>query len=166
MTSELTTVEVVIPGRDELRVVVDVQADWETSLVEDPPLFLAQIPQDQAGPFGDNLIVTIEALEDDAPRDLEELQGLIYAQAFSSVPDFHAVDDRPHEVAAAPGWFRASLQTAPPGITAMNRQVFTLRGDLLVTLSLTTMAFRDPEASELFDAVVASCGILSERESD
>src|SRR5690625_5121904 len=97
MTSELTTVEVVIPGRDELRVVVDVPADWETSLVEEPPLFLAQIPQDQAGPFGDNLVVTIEALEDDAPRDLEELQGLIYAQAFSSVPDFHAVDDRSEE---------------------------------------------------------------------
>src|SRR5690625_3623084 len=112
MTSELTTVEVVIPGRDELRVVVDVPADWETSLVEEPPSSLAQIPPDQACSFGDNLVVTIEALEDDAPRDLEELQGLIYAQAYSAVPDFHAVDDRPHEVAAAPGWFRASLQTA------------------------------------------------------
>src|SRR5690625_7103936 len=113
MTSELTTVEVVIPGRDELRVVVDVPADWETSLVEEPPLCLAQIPQDQAGPFGDNLIVTIEALEDDAPRDLEELQGLIYAQAFSSVPDSHADDARPHQAAAPPAEARLS-QSPPP----------------------------------------------------
>src|SRR5699024_7456067 len=118
--------------------VVDVPADWETSLVEEPPLFLAQIPQDQAGPFGDNLIVTIEDLEDDAPRDLEELQGLIYAQAFSSVPDFHAVDYRPHEVAAAHGWFCDCMQTATPCINAINSHVFARRGDLLVTLSLST----------------------------
>src|SRR5690625_4248560 len=232
MTSELTAHEVVLPGLEELRVEVSAPADWEISVVEDPPFFLAQMPQALAGPFADNLIVNIERLGDDAPADLEELQGLIYAQAFASVPDFYAVDDRPHEVDGRPGWFRASLQTAPPGpsaytrianagrlgtaapadleelqgliyaqafasvpdfyavddrphevdgrpgwfraslqtappgITAMNRQVFTLRGDLLVTLSLTTMAFRDPEASELFDAVVASCGILSEKESD
>lgn len=164
MTSELMTHEVVIPGLEELRVAVDAPADWETSLVEDPPFFLAQMPQDLAGPFGDNLIINIERVGDDAPDELEELQGLIYAQAFASVPDFYAVDDRPYEVDGRPGWFRASLQTAPPGITAMNRQVFTLRGDLLVTLSLTTMAFRDPEASELFDAVVGSCRVLNMRE--
>jgi len=166
MTTELMAHEVVTPGLEELRVAVGAPASWETSFVEDPPFFLAQMPQDVAGPFADNLIVNIERLGDDAPEDLEELQGLIYAQAFASVPDFYAVDDRPHEVDGRPGWFRASLQTAPPGITAMNRQVFTVRGDLLVTLSLTTMAFRDPEASELFDAVVDSCRILSTREED
>jgi|GEM_PF-2459821 len=166
MTSELTAHEVVLPGLEELRVEVGAPADWEISVVEDPPFFLAQMPQALAGPFADNLIVNIERLGDDAPADLEELQGLIYAQAFASVPDFYAVDDRPHEVDGRPGWFRASLQTAPPGITAMNRQVFTLRGDLLVTLSLTTMAFRDPEASELFDALMDSCRILSTTEED
>lgn len=166
MTSELIAHEVVLPGLEQLRVAVDAPADWETSVVEEPPFFLAQMPGDVAGPFADNLIVNIERIGDDAPADLEELQGLIYAQAFASVPDFYAVDDRPREVDGRPGWFRASLQTAPPGITAMNRQVFTLRGDLLVTLSLTTMAFRDPEASELFGAVVDSCRILGTTEED
>src|SRR5690625_2213855 len=166
MTSELTAHEVVLPGLEELRVEVGAPADWEISVVEDPPFFLAQMPQALAGPFADNLIVNIERLGDDGPADLEELQSSTSAPACASLPDSAAVAARPHCAPRRPCWCRAPLQTAPPGIPAMNRQVFTLRGGPLVTLSLTTMAFRDPEASELFDALVGSCRLLSTREED
>ncbi|HEX7352177.1 hypothetical protein [Brachybacterium sp.] len=154
MTPDLTLHEVALPGVPELTAVVGVPAGWTTELLEEPPAFLARMTPEQAGPFGDNLIVSIERLADDVPEDLEELQGLVYAQAFGAVPDFHALDDRPLEVAGGEGWFRASLQTTPVGLTAVNRQVFTRRGDVLVTLSLTTMALRDREVDTLLDHVL------------
>ncbi|UVY83900.1 hypothetical protein NLU66_17080 [Brachybacterium sp. NBEC-018] len=151
MTTELITHEVSVPGVPEVTATVGVPAGWITGDLEEPAAFIAHMTPEQAGPFGDNLLVSIERLGDDAPADLEELQGLLYAQAFATVPDFHAIDDRELEVAGREGWFRASLQTTPVGITAVNRQVFTRRGDVLVTLSLTTMAFRDREHDGLFD---------------
>src|SRR5699024_8385813 len=159
MPSRLTMHEIVIPGADELSVHVGVPSDWVTRMVEEPPSFLAHMPQETAGPFGDNLIVGVERLDDSAPQDLEELQGIAYVQAFSSVPDFYAIDDRPFDIAGEPGWFRASLQSAPTGLSAVNLQIFTRRGDLLVTLALTTMGLRDREATELYDDQTESCSI-------
>lgn len=161
MPSELTTHDVRIPGIDEMSVSVGVPENWTTRSLEDPPSFLAHMPPETAGPFGDNLVVGIERLGADAPDDFEELQGLFYAQAFSNVPDFHAIDDRPLEVAGDEGWLRVSLQTAPPGITAVNRQAFTRRGDLLVTISLTTMALRDREVGDLFQDILESCTVVT-----
>lgn len=165
MSHDLTVHEVTIPEIPELGVRVAAPADWEAGILDDPVSFLAHMPREKAGPFGDNLMVGIERLGEDAPEDLEVLQGVFYMQAFSSVPDFHAIDDRAMPVDGEDGWFRASLQTAPPGITAVNRQVFTRRGDLLVTLSLTSMAFRDEEAGELFEDIVQSCSIVTLEES-
>ena len=161
MPSELTTHDVKIPGIDELSVSIGVPATWASREFDEPPSFLAHMPSEDAGPFGDNLVVGIERLGADAPEDLEELQGLFYAQAFANVPDFHAIDDRPLEVAGVEGWLRVSLQTAPPGITAVNRQVFTRRGDLLVTISLTTMALRDREVDGLFQDILDSCTVVT-----
>lgn len=165
MTSDLTAHEVRIPGFENVLVRVGVPATWVTRILEEPLCFVARMPEADAGPFADNLIVNVERLGEDAPADFEELQGLVYAQAFSSVPDFYAVDDRPFTLDGEQAWFRASLQTAPPGITAVSRQVFTRRGGLLVTFLLTTMAFRDREASDLFEKVVGSCSIAMEEES-
>jgi hypothetical protein len=159
MNAELTVHEIALPGVPEVIAVVGVPAEWTTQVIEEPEAFLAQMTPERAGPFGDNLIVSIERLGDDVPDDLEELQGLVYAQAFASVPDFHALDDRPLEVAGGEGWFRASLQTTPVGLTAVNRQVFTRRGDVLVTLSLTTMALRDREVDTLFDDVLETFAV-------
>lgn len=164
MPSRLTMHEIVMPGADELSVHVGVPSDWVTRMVEEPPSFLAHMPEETAGPFGDNLIVGVERLDASAPKELDELQGLAYVQAFSSVPDFYAIDDRSLDIAGEPGWFRASLQSAPTGITAVNRQIFTRRGDVLVTLSLTTMGLRDREATELFEDLVDTFNI-SERTS-
>lgn len=161
MPSELITHEVRIPGIEEASVSLGVPATWVTRRLDEPPSFLAHMPSEDAGPFGDNLVVGIERLGPDAPEDLEELQGLFYAQAFANVPDFHAIDDRPLEVAGVEGWLRVSLQTAPPGITAVNRQVFTRRGDLLVTISLTTMALRDREVDGLFQDILDSCTVVA-----
>lgn len=164
MTVEMTVHEVTLPGVPEVTAVVGVPEGWTTQIIEEPEAFLAQMTPEQAGPFGDNLIVSIERLGDDALEELEELQGLVYAQAFASVPDFHALDDRPLEVAGGEGWFRASLQTTPVGLTAVNRQVFTRRCDVLVTLSLTTMALRDREVDTLFDDLLDSFAV-TEQES-
>ena len=165
MTSELTMHPVSLPGIPEVSASVGAPAGWTTELIDEPAAFVARMTPEQAGPFGDNVIVSIERLGEDVPEDLEELQGLVYAQAFSSVPDFHAIDDRPLRVAGRDGWFRASLQTTPVGLTAVNRQVFTRLDGILVTLSLTTMAFRDRESSALFDEVLASFTI-AHREGD
>lgn len=99
MPSELITHDVRIPGIEEASVSLGVPATWVTRKLDEPPSFLAHMPSEDAGPFGDNLVVGIERLGPDAPEDLEELQGLFYAQAFANVPDFHAIDDRPLEVA-------------------------------------------------------------------
>lgn len=165
MTSELTVHEVRIPGIETLSVRVAAPTAWVTEMLEEPLCFVARMTEEDSGPFADNLVVSIEELAADAPEDLEELQGLVYVQAFGSVPDFYAIDDRPLTVDGAEGWFRASLQTAPPGTTAMNRQVFTRRGRHLVTLSLTTLAFRDPAASDLFEEIIGSCSIVSREEN-
>ncbi|WP_114855146.1 hypothetical protein [Brachybacterium sp. YJGR34] len=166
MTTALIPHEVSLPGIDELTATLAVPEGWITDHLEEPPVFVARMTAEEAGPFGDNVIVSIERLGEDVPEDLEELQGLVYAQAFDSVPDFYALDDRPLEVAGAEGWFRASLQTTPVGLTAVNRQVFTRRGDLLVTVSLTTMAFRDCESSALFEDLLDSVAISTREGND
>lgn len=165
MTPELTLHEVRIPGFESVTVRVAAPASWVTSILEEPLCFVARMPESEAGPFADNLVVSVETLGEDVPEDFEELQGLIYAQAFEAVPDLHVLDDRALEVGGKGGWFRASLQSAPPGITAVNRQVFTRRGDLLITLSLTTMAFRDGKASELFEQAIETCTITTGEEA-
>lgn len=162
MITELTVHGIALPGVPEVTAAVGVPSGWTTQVIEEPEAFLAQMTPEEAGPFGDNLIVSIERLGGDVPDELEELQGLVYAQAFASVPDFHALDDRPLEVAGGEGWFRASLQTTPVGLTAVNRQVFTRRGDVLVTLSLTTMALRDREVDSLFDDVLETFAVTEQ----
>lgn len=166
MTTAVTEHEVVIPGVAEVTARVSVPATWTTELLEEPRVFVASMPSETAGPFGDNVIVSIERLGDDAPEDLEELQGLVYAQAFATVPDFYALDDRPLDVDGQEGWFRASLQTSPSGVTAINRQVFTRVGDVLITLALTSMALRDREVTELFEQVLDSLSIIVQEGED
>ncbi|HIY23817.1 MAG TPA: hypothetical protein H9837_05865 [Candidatus Brachybacterium merdigallinarum] len=158
---ELIEHEFSLPATDGLTVTVGAPAGWHTQLTSEPDSFLANLDGEEAGPFGDNLIVTVERLTEEAPTDLEELQGLFLIQAHDATPDLHVIDDREIEVAGDRGWFRASLQTAPAPteMTVVSRQIFTVREGFVVSLVLTSMSFRDSLASAQFRAIVDSVQI-------
>ena len=157
-----------VPGQEDVTITLPVQNSWEQlapgeTELEATGYVAVHMPTEVAGPFSDNIVVIVEELAADAPEDMERLQGVTYAHSFSSVPDFHAIDNRPLNIAGYEGWFRAALQTAPPGITAMSRQaLIRLEDQRLVSILLTSMVLRDREASELFEDMVSSCTITVE----
>lgn len=155
-----TVTSVATPG---LVVELDIPTTWEVTLREGMPTLVAQLPAPEAGPFADNLLVTLEALSDEMPRNLEAVTAVSRAQLHTTVPDLHLLEDRPEEVAGLSGHHRALLQTAPPGLTVVTRQVFALAGDALVTVALTSFPFRDRESSELMEQILASLTIRSEQ---
>lgn len=135
---------------------------WLVERGETTPAFLALQPENEAGPFRDNLLVAIEKPATEQPLDLETAQSMSRAQALATVPDYHLIDDRPLEVGGVDGWFRAAVYSSESMTTVTVRQLFAVHGGVLVTITLTSFPFRDPESSELFERVAATCSITTE----
>lgn len=151
------------PGAPGIVVGLDRPEPWLVERSESTPAFLAVQPEDGAGPFRDNLVVALEKLPAESPRDLDAVQTTARAQALATVPDYQLIDDRPMEVGGRDGWFRAAVYSTESMTTVVVRQLFALHGDVLVTIALTTFPFRDGEASQLFEDISATCVIDTEK---
>lgn len=158
MTREIITVSAV-PG---VVVTLERPDTWLVERGQTTPAFIALQPEDDAGPFRDNLLVAIEKPSTDEPLDLETVQATARAQALATVPDYHLIDDRPLEVGGLDGWFRAAVYSSDSMTTVVVRQLFALLGDALVTIALTSLPFREPQASELFEDITDTCTIEPE----
>lgn len=161
---DLERCSVTTTATPRLTVEVEVPLDWEVEQHDGAPSLVAKLPLALSGPFADNLVLTLEPLPSEAPRDLEAIAAISRAQQHAAVPDLHVLEDRSEIVGGVPGRTRALLQTAPPGLTVVTRQVFALVGEDLVTLALTSFPFRDRENSALMEQVLASFRILSDEE--
>lgn len=159
----MTRETITVPAAPGLEVTVDAPEGWLVERGPAVPAFVAVQPEQGAGPFRDNLVVSIEALPADAPTDLETVQSAARAQALATVPDYHLIDDRPMDVGGLDGWFRASLHSSPSGTSVVVRQLFAVHASVLITIALTTLPFRDAEASELFEHIVAGCDLHTEK---
>lgn len=143
---------------------VDIPGCWEIEQRDAAPTLIAKRPAEESGPFADNLVVTLEPLPPETPQDLAAITAISRAQQHASVPDLHLLEDRPATVGGLHGHSRALLQTAPPGLTVVTRQVFALAGDVLVTLALTSFPFRDRESSALMAQILDTLSIRLDEE--
>lgn len=155
MTRETITVQ------DAPGVVVSLERpdDWTVEKGQSAPAFLALQPAEGAGPFRDNLLVSLEVLPEDFPEDIAAVQQVSLAQAHATVPDHHVIDDRAMDVGGLPGWFRAAVYSTEGMTTVVVRQLFALHSRTLVTIALTSLPFRDAEASAVFEDVASTCTI-------
>lgn len=144
------------------RLRLDLPEGWQLAAEEDPQRAVATMPTQDAGPFLDNLVVTIEDLPDTIEPRLDAVRTVSLLQMHGTVPDLHVLDDRGADLDGRDAWFRASLATGPENITITARQVFALVGGHLLTLALTSLPFRDAEASDHFAHVVGSCRITAD----
>ena len=161
MNNGFTQHDVTVPDVGELGLTLQLPTPWETRSGDDTVALIARRPEEGAGPFADNVVVTIERLPTEGPTELEQVQGSVLIQAHSTIADFHLLDDRPSPFAGQDGWFRAYLQTAPNQVSAVTQQCFTVRGDAMVSIAVTTLPFRDDEAARLFEEIAASCRITT-----
>ena len=156
---DLARISVTTTTAPGVAVDVDIPGTWEVERRDCAPTLVAKLSAEEAGPFADNIVVTLEPLPSETPRDLEAITAISRAQQHASVPDLHLLEDRPAAVGGLRGHSRALLQTAPPGLTVITRQVFALAGDTLVTLALTSFPFRDRESSALMEQILDTLSI-------
>lgn len=161
---DLERITVTTASAPGVSVDLDIPRGWEVERREAAPTFVARRPVEASGPFADNLILTIEPLAPETPHTLEAVTAISRAQQHASVPDLHLLEDRAAVVGGLPGHSRALLQSAPPGLSVITRQVFALAGDTLVTLALTSFPFRDRECSALMEQVLGTLSIRLDQE--
>lgn len=161
---DLERISVTTTATPDVTIDIDLPGTWEVERHDGAPTLVAKLPAELSGPFADNLVVTLEPLPPETPRDLEAITAISRAQQYASVPDLHLLEDRPATVGGLPGHTRALLQTAPPGLTVVTRQVFALAGDDLVTIALTSFPFRDRESSALMEQILATFRIRFDEE--
>lgn len=156
---DLERTSVTTTATPDVTIEIDLPSTWEIERHDGTPTLIARLPAETSGPFADNLVVALEPVPAEMPQDLEAIIGISRAQQHASVPDLHLLEDRPVTVSGMPGHTRALLQTAPPGLTVVTRQVFVLAGNDLVTIALTSFPFRDRECSELMEQILATLHI-------
>lgn len=148
----------------EVSLSLAVPSDWRTESGGGTIALAALQPGETAGPFADNVVVTIERLADGAPTELALVHGAMRLWLNSTVQDLHVLDERPHPAAEREGMFMAFLQTTEQLASVVTRQWCTVVGDVVVSMALTTFPFRDAEAEELFEDLLASCVLGPQKE--
>lgn len=143
-----------------VRVALDAIAGWEVESRAQAPQRVITMPQEHAGPFVDNVTVSVEPVPSGAAADIDAVRTIAAVQMHALVPDLHLIDDRPIEIGGRAAWFRASLETGPGDLTLVTRQVFTVCRERIVTVALTSLPFRDSEAAHVFEVCAASLSVV------
>lgn len=156
MNAAPQTVDVHRASIPEVAVTTSIPEGWHTELRDADPAFVAAMTEADAGPFGDNLIISIERIPDEMPAHLAAIRAASSVQQHFTVPDLLVIDDRPFELDSTPAWFRAISFTAENHVSVVSRQVMAVVGDVLVTIILTTLPFRDREAAAIFSSSIAA----------
>lgn len=164
MAAPLQNVEVARESVPGVIVSLPIPNGWDSQVRDADPALVASIPAAEAGPFGDNLIVSIERLDGGLPADLAAVRAASSVQLHATVPDLHVIDDRAISLGATPAWFRALSFTAENHVSVVSRQVMAVVGDVLVTIILTSFPFRDRESTSIFASTIASTRVVQEEE--
>ncbi|EWS79567.1 hypothetical protein [Brachybacterium phenoliresistens] len=162
-----TTREIITaPAVPGITLEIDVPESWDRHTGQETAAFVAAMPPAEAGPFADTLVVGIERLPEGLPAHLEAVRASSLVQLHAAVPDLHLVDDRPVVLDGREGHLRALVQSTEQEISVIVRQVFALHGDVLVTIALTSLPFRDREASQLADRIFSTARITAQNGAD
>lgn len=157
MTERFTAHHVSVGAVPGTTLTVQLPESWETRTGDESPALVSIQPAADAGPFADNVMVAIEKLGEEV--DLAQLQEAALTQSHSTVPDYLLLDDHPAPFGPLGGWFRASLMTAENSTSVSTRQLMTVHDGALLSLTLTTLPFRELRAAGLFDRIASGLDV-------
>lgn len=163
-SSPWKTVHISLPGTSAPRLSCDVPENWDIDQRESGPVLTAAMPREEAGPFGDNVVVMVEPLGTDTGTALEEIVSISMRQLLLTVPDFHLLDEGSLRTAGREGWLRVHLHSAENSATVVQRQIFWIEGTHLITITLSALPFRDDQASRIFAHLLDSLNIVEAEE--
>lgn len=154
-----------VEGIPEVALSFEVPGSWSPEPGGGTVALAALSPKEVSGPFMDNVVVTIERLDEGMPTALELVHGAMRLWMNGVVQDLHVIDERALPFVGRDGMFLAYLQTTEQHVSVITRQCITVVADVVVGVSLTSFPFRDAEAEELFEDVLASCALTTTEEA-